>query len=35
MDTSVKETALRFVLGYLVIDFICTMLNRYVFKNEK
>lgn len=29
-----KETALRLVLGYLVIDFICTMLNRYVFKNE-
>lgn len=35
MDTSVKETALRLVLGYLAIDFICTMLNRYVFKNEK
>lgn len=27
--------ALRLVLGYLAIDFICTMLNRYVFKNEK
>ena len=26
---------LRLVLGYLAIDFICTMLNRYVFKNEK
>lgn len=29
-----KETAVTFVLGYLAIDFICTMLNRYVFKNE-
>ena len=26
--------ALRLILGYLAIDFICTMLNRYVFKNE-
>lgn len=24
-----------FILGYLAIDFICTMLNRYVFKEEK
>lgn len=28
------ETVTTFVLGYLTIDFICTMLNRYVFKNE-
>lgn len=35
MSETVKETALRFVLGYLAIDFICTMLNRYVFKKEK
>ena len=27
--------ALHLVLGYLAIDFICTMLNRYVFKSEK
>ena len=25
---------LRLVLGYLAIDFICTMLNRYVFKEK-
>ncbi len=24
-----------FILSYLAIDFICTMLNRYVFKDEK
>ena len=23
-----------FILGYLAVDFICTMLNRYVFKDE-
>lgn len=23
-----------FILSYLAIDFICTMLNRYVFKEE-
>ena len=28
------ETVVSFVLGHLTIDFICTMLNRYVFKNE-
>ena len=28
------ETVFKFVLGYLAIDFVCTMLNRYVFKNE-
>ena len=28
------ETVATFVLGYLAIDFVCTMLNRYVFKNE-
>ena len=26
--------ALRLMLSYAAIDFICTMLNRYVFKNE-
>ena len=34
MNDSVSETAVMFVLGYLAIDFICTMLNKYVFKNE-
>lgn len=34
MNASVSETVVSFVLGYLAIDFICTMLNRYVFKNE-
>ena len=29
-----SETVTTFVLGYLAIDFVCTMLNRYVFKNE-
>ena len=29
-----SETVVSFVLGYLAIDFVCTMLNRYVFKNE-
>ena len=28
------ETVFKFVLGYLAIDFICTMLNRYVFKKS-
>lgn len=23
-----------FILGYLAVDFICTMLNRYVFKKS-
>lgn len=27
--------ALRLMLSYAAIDFICTMLNRYVFKEEK
>lgn len=25
---------ITFMLSYAAIDFICTMLNRYVFKNE-
>lgn len=28
-------TVFTFILGYLAVDFICTMLNRYVFKDEK
>ena len=34
MNTPTSETVISFVLGYLAIDFICTMLNRYVFKKE-
>lgn len=34
MSETVKETVITFILGYAAIDFICTMLNRYVFKNE-
>lgn len=29
-----NTTIFKFVLGYAAIDFICTMVNRYVFKEK-
>lgn len=30
-----SPSALTLMLGYVAIDFICTMLNRYVFKENQ